>query len=640
MAAPTLTSVSRPRALGYGCALDDRLFRLAVGPGRELSIQTAPLEAPRVNTTSSAEEASAEFGLTFARSQFDGGDGLFRAHVEGAAPNRFWDSKNVSVDPAEPGEFPEVTLLHTTANIETSASAGLYMTEVGGSIYLTEGTTLRRTDDPTAAAPTWANDDPHAAEAATTVQGVAALGTDVYAALGVNGIHRKQSGAWSHWNDVQATRIWAVKGRIVASDGQSLYEVTAAGVAPSPLKTLAPGESWQDVADGGSHVLCAATDGYVYAYSTDTGSLALTAQTLFEGETPRTVGQSQGVIAVGTAASNVGRLWVGGLADSGQIGDLQLVKDWGESGTTVDQTPRRIIGTRDSLYTAVPDGTDTHLWRYDLATGGLARHLTVAGSSAPARGLTVIEGRLFATVDAAGVFRGTSTYASSGYLIGPLGDFYSAADKSWIGARLETGTLADGMTVSLYYTTDPAALNDPDSASWVRVTHRDSGSGDPGEHSLGNVVGRSLAGMVKLTPSTDGTASPAVRAFSFRAYPSSGDEDVIVVLPVNVSDQIERRGRARSRPPGRGVREYQALLGFEGRPVLLRVYLAGQTVTVRGLVEEVATPVQALTSRGSATVISQVRVRGRRAGSGTTSGVGTYGTYHLFGTQPNYGEVA
>jgi hypothetical protein len=47
-----------------------------------------------------------------------------------------------------------------------------------------------------------------------------------------------------------------------------------------------------------------------------------------------------------------------------------------------------------------------------------------------------------------------------------------------------------------------------------------------------------------------------------------------------------------------------------------------------------------LTSRGSVTVVSQVRVRGRRAGSGTTSGIGALGTYHLLGTQPNLAEVA
>jgi hypothetical protein len=111
-----------------------------------------------------------------------------------------------------------------------------------------------------------------------------------------------------------------------------------------------------------------------------------------------------------------------------------------------------------------------------------------------------------------------------------------------------------------------------------------------------------------------------------------------VVLPANVSDHIERPGRHRARAKARGATEYAALLGFEGRPVTLRLFRPA--MTVRGLVEEVGTPIQAITSRGSVTVVSQVRVRGRRAGSGTTSGPGAFGTRHLFGTQPAFGEVA
>lgn len=641
MSHPTVSATARPRVWGYGLSLGDRLFRLAVGPGRELTIQTAPLEAPRVNTTSSPEEATAEFGLTFARSRFDGGEGLFRAHSESAAPNRYWDSKNVSTMPADPGEFPEVRLLRAAEQIETSTDDGLRFAEAGGSLYVAEGTTIRRCDDVGAANPVFVDDDPHNGETPTTVEDVTSMGDIVYAALGANGIHRKVSGVWEHWSDTPATRVWEAKGRIIASDGAALYEVVAAGAAPAALRTLASGETFQDAGDGGSHVLVAATDGYVYAYSTDTGSLVAGGQTLFEGETPRAIGQSQGVVAIGTSSGNVGRMWVGQVsADNGQLGNLQLTKEWGDSGTVIDQAPRRIIGTRDALVTAVTDGTDVHLWRYELSTAGFSRHLSIEGATGVVRGLAFVDGRTFASVDGEGVWRPSSEYAASGYLIGPLGDFYSANDKSWIGARLETGPILGGARVSLYYTTDPSALNDPDSPEWKRVTSRESGSGDPGELSMTSTVARSLAGMVRLSPSSDGSQTPSVRSFSFRAYPSSGDEDVIATIPVNVSDQVERPGRARVRVPGRGAKEYQALLGYEGRPVLANIYLPKQTLTIRGLVEEVATPIQALTSRGSVTVVSQVRIRGRRtSGSGLTSGTGAYGTYHLYGSPPTYAEI-
>lgn len=642
MATPTTTTVDRPQAMGYGASLDGRLYRLAVAPDRPLQIVTAPLEAPRINTTSSPEEASEEFGLIFSRSQFDGGSGLFRAHTEGAAPNRFWSSEHVSVAPAEPGQFPEISLLHATALIEASADDDLRMAydELAGSLYVCEGTILRRSDDPTAATPTFADDDPAAGDTLTQVYDVAVLGDVVYAAVGANGIHQKVSGTWSHWSDTQATRIWAVKGRIVASDGDSLYEVVASGAAPTAKVILPTGNSFTDVCDGGSHILASADDGYVYAFGTDTGSLVLASQTRFEDEIVTAVGQSQGVVGVGTATGNVGRFYVGSLDANGQVVDLQLIRTWGTTGTATAQIPRRILGTRSALYTGIDDpSTHTHLWRYDLSTGGIAEHLCAcsSGVAGEVKGIVSIDGEMYFSVDSGGVVAQQETYLSSGYLIGPLGDFYSSSPKSWVAARLETGTIDNGATVSLHYTTTPADLRDATSTGWQRITRRETGTGDPGEMAF-TAVARQLAGKVTLTRSTDGTETPSVSSFTFRAYPSDGDEDVIVTLPINVSDQIERRGRRRIRVRGRGRREFASLRSIQGSPVVLTLY--DPALTVRGLIESVGTPILSQPYRGSPLMVSEVRVRGRvSSAGGITTGSGTLGTYHLLGTEPTLGVV-
>lgn len=645
MPAPLLSKITNPRKFGYGLVLDDRCFRLAVGPGRQATYETDDPTPPRIDTASNAQELASKDPV-FARSRFSGGEGLFRAHEPDAAEDRFWDSKNVSVSPAEPGEFPEIRLLHATESIESSSDTGLRVAydASAGALYMCEGTTLRKSTDPTASSPSFSDDDPHDGETATDVEDVAVLGDEVFAALGTNGIHRYSSSSWAHWGDSPGgdgyLRIWSVKGRIVASDGDSLYEVTSSGAAPSELLTLASGETWQDVCDGGDFVLAAASDGYVYAFSTDTGSLVLASQTLFEGETPRTVGQTQGVVAVGTSDGNTGRLYVGSLAETGQIVDQQFIKQWGTTGGSTDQSPRTILGgLRESLFMATTDGTDTFLWRYDVRTGGLSRSYTIAGDTGLVRGIVAIDGEVFASVDEAGLFRQADEYATSGYLMSPLGDFLTSEDKSWVGARLETGTLSAGTVVELYYTTDPDALSDPDSSSWIRVTRRDTGEGDLGEHSLVDVVSRSLAMMVKLEPSTDSTSTPAVRSFGVRAYASSGDEDVIVTLPVNISDQVERFGRARARIPGRGTRERTALLAFESRPVLARIL--SDDLILRGVVEKVNIPRQTERRRGSPTVIAQVRIRGKVVGqSGSTSGAGALGTAHLIGVNPTLGKVA
>lgn len=640
MPAPTVDNVERPRAFGFGVALGERLFRLAVAKDRPLTIVTAPLEAPRVNTMSSAEEATADDRLIYSRSRFDGGEGLYQAHTQGAAPNRFWDSAGVSVNVADPDEFPEVRLLHDTTMVGSSSGINGLRTAydtLDDALYVCEGAMLRRTDNPTATTPIWTTEDPAAAEAGVTqVHDVAVLGSEVFAALGANGIHKKTGGTWAHWSDTPATRIWSVKGRIVASNGASLYEVTTAGAAPTATIILPSGESFNDVADGGNAVLAAATDGYVYAFTTDTGSLVLSSQTLFESEQVTALAQTQGVVGVGTKQGNIGRFYTGVLNEAGQIVEQQLIRQFGASNTSTSHAPLRIIGTRASMLIGVNDGVASGLWRYDLITGGIARNLSAAGVTGPVRGIEALADRVFFTVDGVGMYAEGTTYVSVGYLIGPLGDFYSAKAKSWVSAALETGELTGGMTVELFYTSSPEALLNPNSAAWVRVTRRDSGEGDPGDQQISPVVSRYLAGMVKLRPSGTRTATPAVRSFSFRAYPSSGDEDRIVTFPVNVSDQIERRGRRRVRVKGRGHTEYEALRAVEGRPTTVQFFKP--QITFRGLVEEVGVPILAETRRGSSTLVAQVRFRGQIVGLNITSGAGPLGTDLTLGSDLAFGE--
>lgn len=634
MPAPTLDSVSRPRAFGYGVALGDRLFRLALGKGREMQVVTAPLEAPRVNTTSSAEEASAEFGLTFARSTFDGGEGLFRAHAEGAAPNRFWDSKGVEVGVADPGEFPEIRLLHDVELVEaTTANARMAHDAVNGTTYVIDGTTLRQSTD----LATWADDSPAGPDTITGVNDVAVLGNVVYAATVGGGINQRVAGVWSNYDPLAADRVWAVKGRVVAAAGRELYELNGTGTTPTATIILPAGETWTAVADGGNVVLAGATDGYVYAFGTDTGSLVLQSQTLFETEQVTALGQTQGVVGVGTRQGNVGRFYVAVTAENGQLIEQQLIRTWGSDGTAVTQYPERIIGTRAALYTGITDGTDTSLWRYDLITSGITRNLGVDGATGVVRGIESVDGMLVFSVDGVGVYVEQDAYVAQGWLIGPLGDFYSAQAKSWIGARMETGDIDAGQTINFYAASVPEALLDDASAEWKMLASRGSGTGDPGEISMDPaVVSRYLAGMVRLSSGAGGLTTPAVRSFGFRAYPSSGDEDRIVTFPVNCSDQIERRGRRRVRVKGRGETEWSALQSLTGRPVTARFFTLD--LTIRGLVEEVATPVLAESRRGSPLLVSQVKVRGQIiSGSGTTTGTGTYATDAMFGTDSEFG---
>jgi len=621
MPAPTVDNVERPRAFGFGCEITRRLFRLATGFGADVTIETAPSEAPRVDTASSPEEIVEDYGRVFARSAFDGGEGLFRAHVEGAAPNRYWDSMGVEVSPPAPGEFPEIRLAKQTERVWSTANLAVRSITDGSSVWVIDGDKLQRFDDPNAASPTPVQVDPFVGAPPSVdpvpIGSIALLGTTIYASCSSSGIRRDDGSGWSDWNSLEVCRLWSVKGRIVASDGQSLYEVLSSGAAPSALLTLPEGREWTGVADAGEVILASATDGYVYAFTTADGTMALVGQTLFDAEQPVAVGAARGRALVGTQQGDIGRLWTGVVGGQGGLTDLQLLREWRGAG----RLPLGFAADRTSLYAPVPDGTGAiDVWRFEFLTLGLSRHRRIAASGS-ARSLFVLDSKLWVTVDEDGLWRDSDLYVDEGWLIGPLGDFFSASEKAWVGARLETAPLNDEL-VSLMYATVPDALSDSTSALWTTCISRSTGSSSE-EVPLVNVSSRSLAGMVRLKAGPENATSPRVRSFAFRAFSSSGAGDVLVTLPVNISDQIERRGRSRSRVKGLGATTYEALRELEGRPALLKLYEPEDVI--RGLVESVGVPVEHPSGRRSVTTVALVRVRGRRTSEQSAVAVGTLG---------------
>lgn len=640
---PTTSNVTRPQMHGYGALLGDLYLRLAVGPDRRLEIATAPLQAQRVNTAENPEDFVQEFGATFSRADFTGGEGLDRAHRRNGTdqdPARFWDSRGIDIVPAQAGQTGRVRLAHDTETLDAQAASDLYAVEVGGTVYMTAGTTLRVSSNPTAAVPTWANEDPHAGSPATAATGIANLGGDLYAALNGNGIHRKPSGgAWAHWNDLQAERVWAVKNRIVASLDDSLYEVDAAGAAPTPLKTIGPGLEWTDVADAGAFILATATDGYVYAFTVNAdGVLELVAQTWLEGETPYTVGAAFGQVFYGTAEQTgttayVGRLYRATLGGDGVLAGIELLRQWGDPDTqTLDQRPREIVTTRDSVYVTVPDdGSETHLWRVYLPSGGLWRALVFDGGGA-GRSIFTVGGRLWVTIDGEGIARETGTFVPEGWLIGPVVDLFSASEKSWSTLRV-SATLTTSHTVGAAYSTDVDDLADADSAGWQNALTL-TGPSATQEAPLEQVKSRELAVRLKLS-TADTSSSPTLSSYTLLALP--GDAEVMVRVPVNVSDQVEAPGRHRTRVPGLGEAVYQQLKVLEGEPAVLELFRPSEVL--RGTVLEVATPVTSISRRGSVTSWSLVTFRGRRLVSGSSStsgaglGVGLLGVMRLGGAE-------
>ena len=620
---PSPANTSAPESQGFEANLDDLFLRFAVGPGRQMNINTAPFQAQAIQTSETPEDFQQEFGQIFSRTDFAGGSGLDKAHQRNGGENdfqRFWDSKGVDVFTGkEVGQEYQVSLLHDTDEVQTTSSTNLYMQELGGEIFYADGAVLKKIATPL----TGSVSDDGTPSAGNNITGMAVLGTKLYLVANGDIYVRNSAGSYATYNTHKTfDKLWSMKGRLVASATNGELHEVAGTSSPPTMKALPSGSSWTDVADGGAVVLATADDGYIYSFADESSTLTLKGQTFVEGEVPNAIDAAQGFIFYGTyqstASGKIGRLYRAEITNSNSLFVLvnaQLIKQWGDGSTTLDQAPYKIISTRDSIYTGIVDSASkTNLWRYYLPTGGIARDLEFAESGI-VEGLTVFSDRLFATVSGGGLYRESTNYVSTGYVITPLADFFTSEKKQWVGAKLNTNVVTSG-SVKLFTSTIAADINSPDAATWSEQVSIFSGTGGD-EEVMTLVNGRWIAGKIEIN-TDDVTQSPEMLAFAIRGFQLVND--LVVDMPINISDQIERPFRKALRVNGQGDLVYQALRNKEGKNVQLEIFRPD--TLLRGIIENVSSPIEEISPRGSVTMYCLVRFRGSKVIQTSTSGVG------------------
>jgi len=624
---PSPSNTSEPQAQGFEANLDDLFLRFAVGPGRQMNINTAPLQAQAIQTSETPEDFQQEFGQIYSRTDFSGGSGLDKAHKRNASEmdfSRFWDSSGIDVFSGKAvGQEYKVSLLNSTEEVTTSSETNLYAQQLDGTIFYADGAVLKKITTPltgsssTDGTPSGGND----------ITGLAIMGNQLF--IVANGVvyQRTSAGTYGSYNsDNTYSRLWAAKGRLIASDTSGvLYEIepsSSSAGADNTIHSLRNGRSWTDVCDAGAVVLATADDGYIYSLADESSNLTLKGQTFIEGEVPNAIDAAQGLIFYGTyentASGKIGRLYRAEITNANSLYVLvnaQLIKQWGDGTTTLDQAPYSIISTRDSIYTGIKDtASKTNLWRYYLPTGGIARDLEFAEGGI-VKGLTVFSDKLFATVSGGGIYRETSNYVSSGYIITALGDFFTSEKKQWVGAKLNTQDVSSG-TVQLSTSTIATDINDSSSATWQSQVTLNSGTG--GEEEVMTLVsGRWIAGKIDIT-TDDQAQSPGLLSFAIRGFQLVND--LVVDIPVNISDQIERPYRKRIKVNGQGELVYQALRNKEGKNVQLEIYRPD--TLLRGIIENVSSPIEEISPRGSVTTYCLVRFRGSKVIQISTAGEG------------------
>ena len=113
----TRGDVSNPKRKGYDFRIDDFLFRAAVGPNRQMSIESSDVRGQEIDVRQNAEDFTRNLGRIYSRNDFSGGSNLDIAHRRNGGANditRFWDSKGIEVFGKDKGTSYDLQLLHTT----------------------------------------------------------------------------------------------------------------------------------------------------------------------------------------------------------------------------------------------------------------------------------------------------------------------------------------------------------------------------------------------------------------------------------------------------------------------------------------------------------------------------------------------
>ena len=406
------------------------------------------------------------------------------------------------------------------------------------------------------------------------------------------------------------------------SIGTALHDYDGATTVASAMLTLPTGETWTDVADVGAVMLATATDGRIYSIKDIAGTLTAKGQTEISGEIPTCVGETQGIIFYGTkvnqtGAKKIGRLYRANISvadDLYILANNQLIKEWDIDG--LDAAPREIFVTRDSVYTGIKESaTVSNLWRYYLPTAGIARYYKL-NAGGLVQGINKVDERFIASVNGSGLHQQSATsFESEGYLITSPADFFTAEAKQYVGVEVETEELTDNNTVDVFISNDLKAINDSNDSSWALELEQRSGAG--GIETQMSRVARYVTAKIVLKSATT-TSTPKLQSIQIRAL--GRPELVVVQIPVNISDRVERPFRKPIKVKNLGESIYQSLKSKEGTAVTLEIFDPAETIV--GVVEKISYPIISNPNVGSVTQYAILTVRGTRqtAFAAVTSG--------------------
>ena len=618
----TRGDVSNPKRKGYDFRIDDFLFRAAIGPNRQMSIESSDVRGQEIDVRQNAEDFTRNLGRIYSRNDFSGGSNLDIAHRRNGGANditRFWDSKGIEVFGKDKGTSYDLQLLHTTqittGTTFSSSDDDNALVIVGTDIYISDDNVLKKSTDGGETFDTVTT----GLTAGYHIKGLAAHGDLLYITAN-NGsageIESLTSGGTSTQKMSAAIydKIFSVKGKFLVTIGNAIHQYDGDTTVGSAIVTLPSGQTFTDVADVGAVILATATDGRIYAIKDVTGTFTVNGQTeLSSNEIPTCVAEVQGEIFYGTkevqtsASKVIGRLYRASITvanDLYVLANQQLIKEWNIDSVTAQ--PMFLFTTRDSVYTGIKESSsDSYLWRYYLPSAGIARDLEFEAGGL-IKGINKINEKLIAIVGGSGFYKETDNFKTEGYLISAAADFFTAEKKQFVEAQIETSNMVSGTSAELHISDNLESINDKDDSNWDLALNVISGEGTVTAQT--NKVSRYIA-MKLVIKSADSSQTPKVQAIQTRAL--ARPELVVVQIPVNLSDRVERPFRKPITVKNLGETIYQSLKDKEGSSVTLELFDPAEVI--RGVVESIQYPITGqLAEVGSVTQYAIITVRGTR----------------------------
>lgn len=487
------------------------------------------LQAERQDTGLNPNETRPESGNFFGQGDFSHGAGQRYFHHQGADAKKFLRSEGFDIsDPGKLTHLHDVLTALSDINVDAAAVAD-------GQLFVASGSSVKVKNSSWPGS--WTTEDQEPAEANHTVPDLTSSGEDLFAACGAGGIHKRvTAGTWSHYSDVQATRLLWAKGRLMAADGRSIYEVVSGPGAPSALETLPLGWTFDTMFEAGAFIYALAVNSnasrseyHVFGMKSDLSGIELKGSDAFpHGQIIRSGSGYLNQILLGGGIKNADGgydpvLYRAGPADDSGNGFLQYVKIAQEVGSgSVDLSVRAFAPFGENVVFGWSTGSGcamgaarAGLGIFSFATEAFSWHLKATSAANAIRSVLLFEGRLVMTVLGVGVsYEDTANAIDTAVLISSVADWNNAGGKLWDQLEISHNALPAGAIVKFEYATEiPVAAT-----TWSEAFRSQETASDGTLVRMSHLRSRLFA--VKLTSTKSANGNPEIVAFSVRSNPS------------------------------------------------------------------------------------------------------------------------